>query len=89
MLNDQGGSVMNTSEDVTGTLRAEDHGRPPIVCYGICSYHSNSMLSSNPHSGIYEATTSRTLDLNGGNPSCNQGGVVIVVDLRNRQPRKR
>lgn len=48
------------------------------VCYGISAYESNAMLSSNPHSGIYEAETSRTLDLNGGNPACNQGGVVIV-----------
>lgn len=32
------------------------------------------MKSQNPHSGIYEADTSRTLDLNGGSPACNQGG---------------
>ena len=43
--------------------------------YGISSYESNAMLSSNPHSGIYEAETARTLDLNGGNPACNQGGL--------------
>ena len=43
-------------------------------CYGISAYDSNAMKSSNPHSGIYEAKTTRTLDLNGGNPSCNQGG---------------
>ncbi|MCH5186812.1 MAG: DNA cytosine methyltransferase [Oscillospiraceae bacterium] len=36
------------------------------------------MKSPNPHSGIYEAKTARTLDCNGGNPCCNQGGVVIV-----------
>ena len=36
------------------------------------------MLSDNPHSGIYEAKTARTLDLNGGNPCCNQGGVLIL-----------
>lgn len=48
------------------------------VAYGICSFGSNAMLSDNPRSGFYEAKTSRTLDLNGGNPSCNQGGVVIV-----------
>lgn len=46
--------------------------------YGICSYASNSMMSGNPHSGIYEADTSRTLDLNGGNPACNQGGIAVV-----------
>ena len=49
-----------------------------VVCYGICSDKSNSMLSSNPHSGVYEAEKSRTLDGNGGNPSCNQGGVAVV-----------
>jgi len=47
--------------------------------YGICSYASNSMKSSNPHSGIYEAETSRTLDLNGGSPACNQGGICVVA----------
>ena len=48
------------------------------AAYGICSYASNSMLSGNPHSGIYEADTSRTMDLNGGNPACNQGGIAVV-----------
>lgn len=30
-LNDQGGSVMDCSEDVTGTLRAQEHGHQPLV----------------------------------------------------------
>lgn len=47
------------------------------VCYGICSDKSNSMLSGNTHSGIYEADTSRTLDNNCGNPACNQGGIAV------------
>ena len=47
-------------------------------CYGISPYASNAMLSDNPNSGIYEAKTSRCLDLNGGNPSCNQGGVIVL-----------
>ena len=34
ILNDQGGSVMDTSDDVTATLRAQDHGHPPVVCIG-------------------------------------------------------
>jgi len=50
----------------------------PCVCYGISSYDSNAMKSPNPHSGVYEADTSRTLDLNGGSPACNQGGVAVV-----------
>lgn len=48
------------------------------VAYGISSYDSNAMKSPNPHSGVYEADTSRTLDLNGGSPACNQGGVAVV-----------
>lgn len=53
-------------------------GEVPAVCYGISSYDSNAMRSSNPHSGVYEADTSRTLDVSGGNPACNQGGICIV-----------
>ena len=48
-------------------------------CFGICSKDSNSMKSSNPHSGFYEADTARTLDSSGGNPSCNQGGMAVVA----------
>lgn len=59
-----------TAEDAQGGAG----GSGGAVCYGICSYDSNSMRSGNPNSGVYEADTSRTLDLNGGNPSCNQGG---------------
>lgn len=47
--------------------------------YGICSYSSNCMKSSNPHSGVYEAETSRTLDtVSCGNPVCCQGGMAVV-----------
>ena len=49
-----------------------------VQAYGICSKDSNAMKSDNPHSGFYEADTSRTLDGNGGNPSCNQGGIAVV-----------
>lgn len=51
---------------------------PAIFCYGISAYESNAMKSSNPKSGVYVADTSRTLDLNGGNPACNQGGMAVV-----------
>jgi DNA (cytosine-5)-methyltransferase 1 len=56
------------------------------VCYGISSYHSNSMKSSNPHSGIYVAETSKTIDQNGGNPACNQGGLAGVQSLYENHP---
>ena len=48
------------------------------TAYGICSTASNCMKSDNPDSGIYEATVAKTLDTSGTNPSCNQGGNVIV-----------
>lgn len=154
VLNDQGGSRMDVTEDMTCTLRAESH-HPPLVfenhsqdsrytgpqdtvqtilstfgtggnnqpfvletpktlkirsgcegggkgaliqddlsatlgcnndqtlfvpkAYGICSKGSNSMMSDNPHRGFYEADTSRCLDANGGDPSCNQGGIAVVA----------
>ena len=146
-LNDQGGSRMDVTREMTSTLRAEAHHPPCIMgASGFCTEHSadsrsigyreeesptlragvtpgvaieynptdsrikvkedgicqtlcsrmgtggnniplvfgisadksNAMLSDNPHSGIYEAETSRTLDCNGGSPACNQGGMMIV-----------
>jgi len=53
-------------------------GNVPMV-FGIGSYDSNAMKSANPHAGIYEACTTRTLDCNGGNPACNQGGMAVVA----------
>lgn len=53
---------------------------PQIKAFGVCSKHSNAMMSDNPHSGFYEATTSRTLDQNGGNSvTSNQGGICVVA----------
>jgi DNA (cytosine-5)-methyltransferase 1 len=50
-----------------------------LLCYGISADKSHAMLSPNPHSGIYEAQTSRTIDANGGNPGCNQGGIAVIA----------
>ena len=68
---------------VANTLNTFDVGESRcnelvVQAYGICSRDSNAMKSDNPHSGFYEAETSRTLDGNGGNPSCNQGGIAVV-----------
>lgn len=83
VLNDQGGGrCMNISHSVVETLRAETHGHAPIVlqrCFGIGAYNSAGWLSDNPHAGIYEAETSRCLSTNGCNPSCNQGGIVVLA----------
>jgi len=68
---------------VANTLNTFDVGESRcnelvVQAYGICSKDSNAMKSDNPHSGFYEAETSRTLDANGGNPGCNQGGIAVV-----------
>ena len=69
-----------TKQNAGGNQRMPDKDNFNCVLqpFGICSKDSNSMKSSNPHSGIYEAETARTLDGNGGNPACNQGGIAIV-----------
>lgn len=64
-----------------GTTAAAESGSDSTspTAYGICSLASNSMKSPNPNSGVYEADTARTLDLNCGNPCCNQGGMAVVA----------
>lgn len=67
--------------DTANTLNTFDVGEVrtnELVCFGICSKDSNAMKSDNPKSGFYKADTSRTLDGNGGNPNCNQGGMAVV-----------
>ena len=74
-----GGKGALIQENMSATLACNnDQYLFQPTAYGISAYESNSMKSSNPHSGIYKADTSRTLDLNGGNPTCNQGGIAIV-----------
>ena len=72
----QSGSI-GFQEETAPTLLA-DQQSAVMKAYVIGAYHSGGMLSDNPQSGFYEADTSRTLDLNGGNPCCNQGGMAVV-----------
>ena len=51
----------------------------PLCAFGISSYNSNSMLSDNPTSGIYEASISRTLDTSVPCPNKNAGGMAVVL----------
>ncbi len=74
----QSGSI-GFQEETAPTLLAGQQGAV-MKAYVIGAYHSGGMLSDNPRSGFYETDTSRTLDLNGGNPCCNQGGVAVVED---------
>ena len=50
----------------------------PLV-FGLSSDQSRAMLSDNPHAGVYEAQTSRTLDTSGSSPQCHQGGMLVVA----------
>lgn len=117
-LNDQGGSRMEISEGIAGTLRSEMHGHPPMVAfhltqdpitdeekspcigtgnptggqatvgvmlpaaYGLSSRASNAWQSPNPDSGCYPARVARTLNTNGWDATCNQGGNLIVCKAK-------
>lgn len=61
------------------TARMGTGGNTVPLVFGISSDQSHAMLSENPHAGIYEADTSRTLDCSGGSPACNQGGMLVVA----------
>ena len=75
-----GGKGPLIQDDLSATLACNnDQTLFQPKAYGICSKASNSMMSANPHSGFYEADTSRCLDANGGDPSCNQGGIAVVA----------
>lgn len=50
-----------------------------MKAFTIDAMSSNSMKSSNPHSGIHETDRTKCLDTMCLNPSCNQGGCVIVM----------
>lgn len=70
-------NTFDTGENRCNELAVKANVAP--MAYGICSQASNAMQSDNPHSGIYEADTARTLDAGGGNPTCNQGGIAVCV----------
>lgn len=76
-----------TKQNAGGNQRMPDKDNFTCVLqpFGISSKDSNAMKSDNPHSGIYKAETARTLDGNGGNPSCNQGGIAVVAFTQNQR----
>ena len=86
-INHQGGNVEQIIEDKTGTLTAamNSSGNNKLsVAYGVTTkgngdaLASNSMKSSNPHSGCRQVDVSKCLDTTDPNPSKNQGGIAIV-----------
>ena len=82
-LNDQGGSVMNCSENVSGTLRAQEHGHQPLVYenHGIDSRYTG------PHK--VAPTMSARYGTGGNNvPLVEQeaGAICIAGNIVDRQP---
>lgn len=65
-----------------GCAQEQDHANPVVSsanasdrqCYGLNSIHQ----TDNGGTLGYEATVSKTLDLKGGAPTCNQGGMIIL-----------
>ena len=80
-----GGKGALVQENLSATLSTNnDQTLFQPRAYGVCAKNSNSMKSDNPNSGFYEADTSRCLDANGGNPTCNQGGIAVIEGTGSR-----
>ena len=83
---------LEVAQTVSSTYGTGGNNQPFVVerprAYGVCAKNSNSMKSSNPNSGFYEADTSRCLDANGGNPTCNQGGIAVIEGNGSRPSHK-
>ena len=82
-LNDQGGSVMECSENVSGTLRAQEHGHQPLVYenHGIDSRYTG------PHK--VAPTMSARYSTGGNNIPLveqNAGAICIAGNIVDRQP---
>ena len=75
-ITDRGGITGAVSE----TLRSRSHSALLMVTkiYALDAVSSNSMKSANPHSGFHEEGVAKTLQARSVDPTCNQGGNVIV-----------
>ena len=72
---------LDVAQTVSATYGTGGNNQPFVVeqtAYGICSKHSNSIMSDNPNSGFYKADTAKTLDTSNQSPNKNQGGMVVV-----------
>lgn len=84
-----GGKGALIQDDLSATLGTNnDQTLFQPRAFGVCAKNSNSMKLDNPKSGFYEAETSRTLDANGGNPTCNQGGIAVLEGNGSRPSHK-
>ena len=78
-MNRQGLGVGSEGDPSNTITSACVHGvAQPAVVYSFDSKSSNSMKSSNPHSGCREVETIKTLDTSVPDPSKNQGGSLVM-----------
>lgn len=82
----KGALIQDDLSATLGTINDQTLFQPRA--FGICAKNSNSMNSDNPNSGFYNAETSRCLDANGGNPTCNQGGIAVIEGNGSRPSHK-
>ena len=83
-INHQGGNVEQIIEGKVGTLTAamNSSGNNKLsVAYSFDALSSNSMKSSNPHSGCRQVDIAKCLDTTDPNPCKNQGGIAIVEQV--------
>ena len=70
--------------DPCHTLAKEKASRATVVqpmAFSFDSLSSNSMKSSNPHSGCNQVDVAKTLDTTDPHPSKNQGGMAVVQPM--------
>ena len=66
-LNDQGGSVMGISQDISGTLRAQEHGHQPLVTVFDPAQITSPVNRSRPEPGKPCHTLTSRMGTGGGN----------------------
>jgi DNA (cytosine-5)-methyltransferase 1 len=72
------GTQHASAEDVAPSMGAKN---ATAVAYSFDSLSSNSMKSSNPHSGCRETDLAKTIDTFDPNPSKNQGGIAVMQSV--------
>lgn len=76
---DKGALVQTEKSATLSTLQDQTlFVAEPSKAYSFDSLASNSMKSSNPHSGCREVEIAKTLDTSPPDPAKNQGGIAIV-----------
>jgi DNA (cytosine-5)-methyltransferase 1 len=76
------GTQCASAEDLSPSMGAKN---PTAIAYSFDSLASNSMKSSNPHSGCRETDLAKTIDTFDPNPSKNQGGIGVMQSMAVRR----